>query len=139
MTRIQNKPGLSKGGQTVIVSATNRIRPYWYQHRHNLNKRWPDEGFGQQGPSEVRSFIDDMGKHVENYFFAGVGQEVESAKKIFSEEPHSTWDNHFSGKSSMFENPIVIFKLHIIFQYSFSINSFKGKPLRIMREKKDLA
>ena len=92
----------------MIVLATNQIHLYWYQHRHNLNKRWPDEGFGQQGPSEVRSFIDNMGKHVENYFFAGVGQEVESAKKIFSEEPHSTWDNHFSGKSSMFQNPIVI-------------------------------
>ena len=28
------KPGISKGGQTVIVSATNRIRPYFYQHRN---------------------------------------------------------------------------------------------------------
>ena len=28
--RIMNKPGVSKGGQAVILSAANRIRPYWY-------------------------------------------------------------------------------------------------------------
>ena len=98
LTRIQNKPGVSKGGQTVIVSATHRIRPYWYQHRHNLNKRWQNEGFGQQGPAEVRSFIDQIGKHIKDHFYAGVGPDAVSAKKIFTEEPHSTWDNHFSGK-----------------------------------------
>ena len=51
--RIQNKPGVSKGGQTVLVSATNRIRPYWYQHRHNKNTRYPSEGMNAEGPAEV--------------------------------------------------------------------------------------
>ena len=62
--RIQGKPGVSKGGQTVIVSATNRIRPYWYQHRHNKNKCYKDEGMNAEGPAEVHTFIDGMKKHV---------------------------------------------------------------------------
>ena len=60
--RIQNKPGVNKGGQTVLVSATNRIRPYWYQHRHNKNTRYPSEGMNAEGPAEVRTFIDEMNR-----------------------------------------------------------------------------
>ena len=47
-----NKPGISKGGQTCIVSATNRIRPYWYQHRNAFTKRYCP-GFSAEGPAEV--------------------------------------------------------------------------------------
>ena len=92
--RIQNKPGVSKGGQTVLVSATNRIRPYWYQHRHNKNTRYPSEGMNAEGPAEVRTFIDEMKKHVRH----AMDDESMQKKIIFECEPHSTWDNYFSGE-----------------------------------------
>ena len=88
--RVVGKPGISKGGQTVIVSATNRIRPYWYQHRHKFTKRY-GPGFNAEGPSEVRTCIDDLNAMVE-------GSEGGMAKNIFSEHPHITFDNYFSGE-----------------------------------------
>ena len=36
--RIQNKPGVSKGGQIVLVSDVQRVRPRAYVHRHKLHK-----------------------------------------------------------------------------------------------------
>ena len=36
--RIMNKPGISKGGQVVIISDTRRIRPCSYMHRHKLHE-----------------------------------------------------------------------------------------------------
>ena len=88
--RIQGKPGVSKGGQTVIVSAVNRIRPYWYQHRHAFTKRYGRPGFTAEGPSEVRSCIDALAKMVRN--------SPSDEKKIFSVPPHITFDNYFSGE-----------------------------------------
>ena len=85
------KPGISKGGQTAIVSATNRIRPYWYQHRHRHNNRF-GPGFTAEGPAEVRACIDSLEKHV-------IGREGDfGEKKIFKKCPHITWDNYFSGE-----------------------------------------
>ena len=89
VSRIMGKPGISKGGQTVVVSATNRIRPYWYQHRHNKTKRY-GVGWTAEGPCEVRSCIDFL----DNYVVGKGGDE----KKIFSKEPHMTFDNYFSGE-----------------------------------------
>ena len=87
--RVVGKPGISKGGQTVLVSATNRIRPYWYQHRHKLNPKF--DGMNQKGPCEVRSCIDALSRWVEGT----PGNE----EKIFREPPHITWDNFFSGEN----------------------------------------
>ena len=56
--RVANKPAISKGGQTVLVSGTNRIRPHFYQQRHKLNPRYP--GMNAAGPSEVRTAIDSL-------------------------------------------------------------------------------
>ena len=87
--RVVGKPGVSKGGQTALVSATNRIRPYWYQHRNNRSKKYGD-GWKAEGPCEVRSCIDELEKLI-------VGREG-NEKKIFPKEPHITWDNYFSGE-----------------------------------------
>ena len=87
--RVKGKPGVTKGGQTVLVSAVNRIRPYWYQHRHNMTARY-GPGFTGEGPSEVRSCIDALEKMI-------VGRDG-NEKKIFSKPPHITWDNFFSGE-----------------------------------------
>ena len=88
--RVVGKPGISKGGQTAIVSATNRICPYWYQHRHAFTPRY-GKGFTAEGPSEVRTCIDSL----ENLVVGRGGNE----KKIFSKCPHITWDNYFSGEA----------------------------------------
>jgi len=92
LTRIKNKPGVSKGGQLAIVSATNRIRPYWYQHRHKLNDTY-GPGFKAQGQAEVRSCIDVLKLHVQGKYVESHGY-----KKIFIQPPHLTFDNHFSGE-----------------------------------------
>ena len=83
------KPGITKGGQTVIVSATNRVRPYWYQHRSAFTPRF-GTGFSAEGPAEVRSCIDDLESLV-------VGRDG-TRKKIFEKPPHLTFDNYFSGE-----------------------------------------
>jgi len=86
--RVANKPGISKGGQTLLVSATNRIRPYFYQHRHKFNPTY--QGLNAKGPAEARTAIDALERMV-------VGSEGEK-KKIFSVPPHLTFDNFFSGE-----------------------------------------
>jgi hypothetical protein len=35
--QILGKPGVSKGGQTVVVSDVDRIRPRAYVHRHKMH------------------------------------------------------------------------------------------------------
>ena len=48
-----------------------------------------------EGSAEVYTFIDKMKKYV-----AYVLDHSEEQKKIiWQSEPHSTWDNYFSGKS----------------------------------------
>ena len=94
--RIMNKPGVSKGGQTCIVSATHRIRPYWYQHRHRFTPRYGGGGFNAEGPAEVRTCLDSLEKHVVGYLTIP-GEPV--MKKIFVLPPHITWDNYFSGEA----------------------------------------
>ena len=98
--RMTGKPGISKGGQTLIISATKRIRPYWYQHRHKFTKRFPN-GFSSEGPAEVHSCIDAL----ENLIVRPQGSDVEpeecntTMKKIFMSPPHLTFDNYFSGEA----------------------------------------
>ena len=87
--RVMGKPGVTKGGQTVIVCATNHIRPYWYQHRHAFTKRY-GPGFTAEGPAEVRACIDALEKMVDNI--------PSEEKKIFRAPPHITFDNYFSGE-----------------------------------------
>ena len=86
--RVAGKPGVSKGGQTVVISATNRIRPYWYQHRHKFNKRYPEKNIKAEGPSEVITAINELEHHIE-------GRDGD-AKKIFKSPFHLTFDNFFS-------------------------------------------
>ena len=87
--RVVGKPGITKGGQIVLVSSSTRVRPYWYQHRHKHTKRY-GTGFKAEGQSEVRSCID---------YLEGMVQGSEGTlKKIFKEGPHLTFDNYFSGE-----------------------------------------
>ena len=48
---VRNKPTITKGMQTVIVSDVDWIRPRAYLHRHKLHTKL----FNTQGPNEVTS------------------------------------------------------------------------------------
>ena len=88
--RIMGKPGISKGGQIVMISDVNRIRPRAYVHRHKLHTKPP--GWTTQGPSEVRKIMEMITPMVEGQE-AGYGGQ----RQIYRQKPHSTWDNFFSG------------------------------------------
>ena len=83
--RIMNKLGISKGGQVVIISDANRIRPRRYMHRHKLHVM-PDD-WTITGQYEARYIIEQLTPLVEG---EPAGPEV---RKIFKEKFHSTWDN----------------------------------------------
>ena len=53
---VKGKPGLSRGGQTILVSDADRIRPRAYCHRHKLHPKL----FPQRGPTEVRLIWEKM-------------------------------------------------------------------------------
>ena len=50
---MQGKPGVSKGGQTILVSDVDRIQPRAYMHRHKLHKK--EDGFTMMSHMEVRN------------------------------------------------------------------------------------
>ena len=87
--RILNKPGVTKGGQIVMISDVHRIRPRAYMHRHKLHVKPP--GWTQQGPFEVKSLLETLNGIVEGEPGAN------GRRQIFKKKPHSTWDNFFSG------------------------------------------
>jgi hypothetical protein len=88
LTRIMGKPGVTKGGQIVLVSDAYRNRPRAYLHRHKMHPDIP--GFTRQGPKEVHMILEDL-KHLCQ------GEEADGRRQIFKTKPHSTWDNYFSG------------------------------------------
>jgi hypothetical protein len=91
--RIMGKPGISKGGQIVMISDVNRIRPRAYVHRHKLHTKPP--GWTTQGPSEVRKIMEMITPMV-------VGEETSGGQRqIYRRKPHGTWDNFFSGEVIM--------------------------------------
>ena len=110
--RILNKPGVTKGGQTVIVCDVHRNRPRAFLHRHKCHAQYPDFG-GDSGPQEVRRllstkvqplvrppppiFADDAPSTTET----NANESTSTGRKIFKEKPHTTWDNYFSGDDIM--------------------------------------
>lgn len=84
--RIFNKPGITKGGQIVLLVDAYRWRPYAYVHRHKCHTGYT--GWNKQGPLEVRLIMESIAPFVEG----GNGDRV-----LWDVKPHSTWDNHFSG------------------------------------------
>jgi hypothetical protein len=93
LERIMNKPGITKGMQTVLAVDAYRQRPYTYVHRHKLHKGWP-EWTKKRGPTEVRMILETLKKYV-------VGNEEGGKFQLFESAPHSTWDNFFSGDEIM--------------------------------------
>src|SRR5210317_1896359 len=89
---IIGKPGVSRGGQFVIVSDAYSFRPRAIIHRHKLHHRPP--GFKAEGPNEVRMVADLLEAMVRR-------DDGSNPRGIFTSYPHMTWDNYFSGDSIM--------------------------------------
>lgn len=87
--RIMGKPGVTRGGQIVIVLDSDRLRPRAYIHRHKChNNEW-----SLQGPSEVKHIWLKLLPLTE-----GNENNPLLPTPIFREKPHMTWDNFFSGE-----------------------------------------
>ena len=84
--RVVEKPGILKGGQIAIFSATNRICQYWYQHRHKFIPRYAPD-FNAEVTAEVRTLIGTLEKNIED--------RDGDKKKTFQYPFHQTWDNYF--------------------------------------------
>jgi hypothetical protein len=81
---IMGKPGVTRGGQIVIVNDVGRIRPRAYTHRHRCHKG--KSGVG--GPDKVKSLVTKLSKELWT---------VVNPQGILREKWHITWDNFFSG------------------------------------------
>ena len=89
---IANKPGVTRGGQIVMVSDVDRIRPRAYIHRHRLHERQFDKG--RPGQSEVKLLwqaLEPLCQPNNQY----------RPHALFRELPHMTWDNYFCGDELM--------------------------------------
>lgn len=93
--RVHNKPGVCKGGQTVMLFDVTRKYPRAYIHRHKLQPRPPP--FTQQGTSELYS----LASGIKPLIMGAEQEEGDNRRQIFSTEPHITADNHFSGDPVM--------------------------------------
>ena len=94
------KPGGSRGGQTVIISDVERVRIRAYMHRHKLHERH----FGIEGCNEVKMIVDCLSNMLiteDNDNTNNTNNTSNWPKAIFHEPPHMTWDNYFSGDQSM--------------------------------------
>jgi len=88
---IHEKPGVTKGGQTVVLSDISRCRPHAYLHRHKLHTHYT--GF-VEGPNEVQMIMEQIKPLVK-------GETGDGRRQIYDSFPHSTWDNYFSGDPIM--------------------------------------
>jgi hypothetical protein len=86
---------VTKGGQTVLVSDSYRLRPRAYSHRHKLHPQCNGWNSTAQGPQEARR-IAEMIKPM-----CDVEPEAQGIKQMFPTHPHFTWDNCFSGDHIM--------------------------------------
>ena len=76
---------------STISSFANSVSCRAYTHRHKVWKN-PEKEWTKQGPNEVRRIIEELEQMV-----IGAPAGTSLSRQVFSEKPHSTWDNHFSG------------------------------------------
>ena len=88
VARIMGNPGISKGGQIVLVSDKSHNRPRMYTHCHKCHEKY--DGWSKQGPSEVRRLMEIITLRIKGE------PEVAGIRQIFNEHPHTTWDKCFS-------------------------------------------
>jgi hypothetical protein len=91
VSRIMGKPGLTKGGQTVIISDVDHLRPRAYIHLHKKHEK--PRGWGKQGPFEVNCILEDVKKMMPVDGDNGGNHRM----CLWDGHPHFTWENYFSG------------------------------------------
>jgi hypothetical protein len=94
LRRVMGKPGMTKGGQIFLLSDAYSNRPRAYLHHHKSHP--PMAGFTRQGPIEALTTMEDL-KHLVK------GKQADGCPQIFTEKPHSLWDNFFSGSNDIKE------------------------------------
>ena len=58
LARVMRKPGVTKGGQTIILTDVHRRRPRAYLHRHKCHVA--PQGWTRKGPVEVRLLMEKI-------------------------------------------------------------------------------
>jgi hypothetical protein len=58
VSHILDKPGITKGGQMVIISDVAHLHPRAYIHHHKKHKK--PRGWTKQGPFEVKCILEDV-------------------------------------------------------------------------------
>jgi hypothetical protein len=94
VSRILGKPGITKGGQTVIISDLDRLRPQAYIHRHKKHEK--PRGWTKQGPFEVKCILDDV-KNMVHGVDGHDNDGDDNRMYLWDDLPPFTWDNFFSG------------------------------------------
>ena len=94
ISRGLEKPGGSRGGQTVIISDVERVRVRAYVHRHKLHEKH----FNIDGCNEIKMISDML---LDMLITDDDDADSTRPKAIFREPPHMTWDNLFSGDQAM--------------------------------------
>ena len=89
--RIMGKPGVSKGGQIVMISDVNWMRPRAYMHWNKVHEN--PTGWTEAVPLELLWVMEGVRKMVIEKEDAVQGE----TRKVFMEKPHTTQDNYFSG------------------------------------------
>eukprot|EP00957_Ditylum_brightwellii_P166559 12678488-Ditylum_brightwellii.AAC.1 len=84
-----NKPGVSKGGQMILVCDQDWFHPHAYVHHH---KMWDKPTGFTEGINEVRTIIGKLNDMI-------IGDGDKNVYKIFTKQPVITWDNYFSGNT----------------------------------------
>ena len=91
LVRVRNKPGITKGGQTVLLLESKRRYLLAYTQRHSVFKRYAP--FTQEGPAELKRIYDIINPLI----VGNVLPDGDKRRQIFDKPPHITMDNHFSG------------------------------------------
>jgi hypothetical protein len=91
VSQILGKSGISKGGQTVIISDVDRLCPRGYVHRHKCH----DYAYSQKAPSEVKMIYQQL--ELKKKPVDGNMPRWRRPVMILLRKPHITWDKFFSG------------------------------------------
>lgn len=91
---IMNKPGITKGMQTALISHVYRNRLRACLHHHKVNKYFPnhiaEKWTSTQGGREVRRVLGKLKLLID-------GEASDVRRQIFPSKPHSTWGDFFLG------------------------------------------
>jgi hypothetical protein len=88
--RVFGKPGVSKGGQTVIISDSKWVRVRAYLHRHDHVPK--PAGWNKMGQVEIRTINEKLLPMI-----VDPDNVQGTITRIFRFPPKQCWDNYFSG------------------------------------------